>query len=217
MAHLSNTATTHRDIQILKGCMRETETDRVWACSKMPMNRLHHLRSKYVHFLYFCCDQLVQALFSTVLNLLLSHITVWIADSSRWLLYFTSMAVACRPSLPLLQYPNCALHTATRFYTDDFFTPMPSLEDDAMPMANLLKARQPHVLTVALDPEGTGPDTHYKVLLVSDGNMLRVLAALCVKLTGIVAGSPLYLSVCALRCFADVTALKLECGADCII
>jgi hypothetical protein len=39
-----------RDIQILKGCMRETETDRVWACSKMPMNRLHHLRSKYVHF-----------------------------------------------------------------------------------------------------------------------------------------------------------------------
>jgi hypothetical protein len=44
---------------------------------------------------------------------------------------------------------------------------MPSLEDDAMPMANLLKARQPHVLTVALDPEGTGPDTHYKVLLVS--------------------------------------------------
>jgi hypothetical protein len=43
---------------------------------------------------------------------------------------------------------------------------MPSLEDDAMPMANLLKARQPNVLTVALDPEGTGPDTHYKVLLV---------------------------------------------------
>jgi hypothetical protein len=35
-------------------------------------------------------------------------------------------------------------------------------------MANLLKARQPHVLTVALDPEGTGPDTHYKVLLVSE-------------------------------------------------
>lgn len=36
----------NRDIQILKGCMRETETDRVWACSRMPMNRLHHLRSK---------------------------------------------------------------------------------------------------------------------------------------------------------------------------
>lgn len=87
-----------KTIQLLKGCMRETEVDRVWAVSRMPMNRVHHLRSK--------------------------------------------------------------------FYTDDFFTPMPSLEDDAMPFANLLRARQPHIITVAFDPEGTGPDTHYKVLLV---------------------------------------------------
>jgi hypothetical protein len=65
MAYLSNTATTHRDIQILKGCMRETETDRVWACSKMPMNRLHHLRSKYVHST--CYVQLVLAVYARVL------------------------------------------------------------------------------------------------------------------------------------------------------
>jgi glucosamine-6-phosphate deaminase len=43
---------------------------------------------------------------------------------------------------------------------------MPSLEDDALPMANLIRAKQPHVVTVAFDPEGTGPDTHYKVLQV---------------------------------------------------
>jgi glucosamine-6-phosphate deaminase len=43
---------------------------------------------------------------------------------------------------------------------------MPSLEDDALPVANLLRARQPDVITVAFDPEGTGPDTHYKVLQV---------------------------------------------------
>lgn len=29
-----------------------------------------------------------------------------------------------------------------------------------------LSARQPEIITVAFDPEGTGPDTHYKVLLV---------------------------------------------------
>lgn len=86
------------DMQLVKGCMRESEVDRVWALSKMPMNRIHHMRSK--------------------------------------------------------------------FYTDDFFCPMPSLEDDAMPVANLLRARQPELLTVAFDPEGTGPDTHYKVLQV---------------------------------------------------
>lgn len=43
---------------------------------------------------------------------------------------------------------------------------MPSLVDDALPMANLIRARQPDILTVAFDPEGTGPDTHYKVLQV---------------------------------------------------
>lgn len=53
-----------------------------------------------------------------------------------------------------------------RFYTDDFFTPMPSREDDAMPMANLIRDLQPDMLSVAFDPEGTGPDTHYKVLQV---------------------------------------------------
>ena len=84
-------------IQLLKGCMRESEVDRVWTLSRMPMSRVHHLRSK--------------------------------------------------------------------FYTDDFFTPMPTLEDDALPVANLIRDRRPNMLSVAFDPEGTGPDTHYKVLL----------------------------------------------------
>ncbi len=35
-----------RDMQLLKGCMRESEVDRVWALSSMPMNRVHHMRSK---------------------------------------------------------------------------------------------------------------------------------------------------------------------------
>lgn len=98
LAHHQPGDAVPKDMQVLKGCMRESEVDRVWALSSMPMNRIHHMRSK--------------------------------------------------------------------FYTDDFFTPMPSLEDDALPMANLIKARQPDIVTVAFDPEGTGPDTHYKVLTV---------------------------------------------------
>jgi glucosamine-6-phosphate deaminase len=85
-------------IQLLKGCMRETEEDRVWALSSIPNERCFHLRSK--------------------------------------------------------------------FYTDDFFTPMPTVEHDARPLAELVKQYQPNIVTVAFDPEGTGPDTHYKVLLV---------------------------------------------------
>jgi hypothetical protein len=45
-------------------------------------------------------------------------------------------------------------HMRSKFYTDDFFCPMPSLEDDAMPFANLVRARKPELITVAFDPEG---------------------------------------------------------------
>lgn len=39
-----------REIQLLKGCMRESEVDRVWALSSMPVNRIHHMRSKSVDY-----------------------------------------------------------------------------------------------------------------------------------------------------------------------
>lgn len=108
LAHHQPGDAVPKDMQLLKGCMRESEVDRVWALSSMPMNRIHHMRSK--------------------------------------------------------------------FYTDDFFTPMPSLEDDALPMANLIKARQPDIVTVAFDPEGTGPDTHYKVLTVVAAGLRMALS-----------------------------------------
>jgi glucosamine-6-phosphate deaminase len=98
----------YREMQLLKGCMRESEVDRVWAISSMPNNRIHHMRSK--------------------------------------------------------------------FYTDDFFTPMPSLEDDALPMANLIRARQPDVLTVAFDPEGTGKSC--LIRLMSDVHLCPIITVM---------------------------------------
>ena len=32
------------------------------------------------------------------------------------------------------------------------------------PILNLIKQTNPDIITLALDPEGSGPDTHYKVL-----------------------------------------------------
>jgi len=57
-------------------------------------------------------------------------------------------------------------HTRSKFYTGDFFNPMPTIEKDAVPMLDLYKKTMPDILSVAFDPEGTGPDTHYKVLQV---------------------------------------------------
>ncbi|MDD5065476.1 MAG: glucosamine-6-phosphate deaminase [bacterium] len=55
-------------------------------------------------------------------------------------------------------------HLRLGFYTGDIFTKQPEMEEDILPVLDLLKQVKPDVVTVALDPEGSGPDTHYKVL-----------------------------------------------------
>jgi len=55
-------------------------------------------------------------------------------------------------------------HMRLGFYTGDLFTPQPTMERDVKPIQALFEELRPNVVTVALDPEGAGPDTHYKVL-----------------------------------------------------
>jgi glucosamine-6-phosphate deaminase len=55
-------------------------------------------------------------------------------------------------------------HLRLGFYTSDIFTPEPTPERDMMPTLKILKEANPDIVTVALDPEASGPDTHYKVL-----------------------------------------------------
>jgi glucosamine-6-phosphate deaminase len=55
-------------------------------------------------------------------------------------------------------------HMRLGFYTGDLFTPQPQGERDVAPVLGLLKRIQPDIISLAFDPEGAGPDTHYKVL-----------------------------------------------------
>jgi glucosamine-6-phosphate deaminase len=55
-------------------------------------------------------------------------------------------------------------HLRLGFYTGDIFTGQPEKYRDVMPVLELLRKVQPTVLSLTLDPEGSGPDTHYKVL-----------------------------------------------------
>ncbi len=61
---------------------------------------------------------------------------------------------------------NCdnVKHLRLSFYTGDIFTQEPTLAGDVMPVIKLLEEVKPDVVSVALDPEASGPDTHYKVL-----------------------------------------------------
>lgn len=55
-------------------------------------------------------------------------------------------------------------HLRLGFYKGDIFTEAPTKDRDVPPIVDLLMEVQPDVVTVAFDPEGSGPDTHYKVL-----------------------------------------------------
>jgi glucosamine-6-phosphate deaminase len=61
------------------------------------------------------------------------------------------------------QLPNIS-HLRLGFYTSEIWDPEPTHARDVAPVLKLLKDIQPDVVTVALDPEASGPDTHYKVL-----------------------------------------------------
>jgi glucosamine-6-phosphate deaminase len=55
-------------------------------------------------------------------------------------------------------------HLRLGFYKGAIFTEEPTFRRDVMPVLDLMRRTSPDVLSVALDPEASGPDTHYKVL-----------------------------------------------------
>ena len=59
---------------------------------------------------------------------------------------------------------NHVHHLRLGFYTGDIFTEQPNRERDVAPILEEFRAIKPTVISLALDPEGSGPDTHYKVL-----------------------------------------------------
>jgi len=61
------------------------------------------------------------------------------------------------------QLPNVS-HLRLGFYTADIFAPEPTHDRDVMPILSLMRSVKPDIVSVALDPEASGPDTHYKVL-----------------------------------------------------
>ncbi len=56
------------------------------------------------------------------------------------------------------------IHSRLGFYKGDIFTEEPTVDRDVMPILETLRRTKPDIITVAFDPEGSGPDTHYKVL-----------------------------------------------------
>lgn len=56
-------------------------------------------------------------------------------------------------------------HLRLPFYSDDIFPHYPDPEKDVQPIVDLLERVRPTIVSLALDPEGSGPDTHFKTLI----------------------------------------------------
>lgn len=55
-------------------------------------------------------------------------------------------------------------HLRLGFYKGDIFTEQPEKERDMLPILDEFRKYKPSIISLAMDPEGSGPDTHYKVL-----------------------------------------------------
>lgn len=55
-------------------------------------------------------------------------------------------------------------HLRLGFYQGDVFTEQPDTSRDVLPILEEFRKYKPTVISLAMDPEGSGPDTHYKVL-----------------------------------------------------
>jgi glucosamine-6-phosphate deaminase len=50
------------------------------------------------------------------------------------------------------------------FYKGDIFSEEPEVDRDVIPIQDLVRRVKPNVVSLAFDPEGSGPDTHYKAM-----------------------------------------------------
>ncbi len=55
-------------------------------------------------------------------------------------------------------------HLRLGFYQGDIFASQPNFERDVLPILEDFRKYKPTVISLAMDPQGSGPDTHYKVL-----------------------------------------------------
>jgi glucosamine-6-phosphate deaminase len=69
--------------------------------------------------------------------------------------------------------PDSIHHLRLKFYSENLFHNDIDPVKDVVPVVNLLNQVKPTIVTLALDPEGNGPDTHFKTLQALRAALLR--------------------------------------------
>ncbi len=112
-------------------------------------NSIHHLKDRIVEMINYFKTQYPGKKDIHYIQQLKGMIREWEADLLWAYLGFNCSSVN---------------HLRLGFYKGDVFTEEPDIQRDVQPILKLIETIEPTVITVALDPESSGPDTHYKVL-----------------------------------------------------
>lgn len=143
----------------LKGIARqEKELQQYFVATRLARRLLHYLETKEFAKLSSYTDEVLAILASIEPGRKEPEILHLIKG---WLREFEAELVWAHFGIDKDHVEHLNLH----FYSDDIFPQYPDYELDVLPILNLFERINPSIISLALDPEGSGPDTHYKTLI----------------------------------------------------
>jgi len=137
---------------------KNKEDQDIYISCRMARQLVHWLKAKDVKALLPTLDETIQYL--TTIDPGIKEIEL-VQKIKGWTREFEAELVWAHFGIGL----DHVSHLDLQFYTGDIFVEYPDPERDVQPILNLLEKVHPDIVSLALDPEGSGPDTHFKTLI----------------------------------------------------
>ena len=137
---------------------KNKEDQDIYISCRMARQLVHWLKAKDVKALLPTLDETIQYL--TTIDPGIKEIEL-VQKIKGWTREFEAELVWAHFGIGL----DHVSHLDLQFYTGDIFVEYPDPERDVQPILNLLEKVHPDIVSLALDPKGCGPDTHFKTLI----------------------------------------------------
>ena len=148
---------------------KNKEDQDIYISCRMARQLVHRLKTKDVKALLPILDETIQYL--STIDPGIKEIEL-VQKIKGWTREFEAELVWAHFGIGL----DHVSHLDLQFYTGDIFVEYPDPERDVQPILNLLEKVHPDIVSLALDPEGSGPDTHFKTLIAISNALEKYVA-----------------------------------------
>jgi len=148
---------------------KNKEDQDIYISCRMARQLVHRLKAKDVKALLPILDETIQYL--STIDPGIKEIEL-VQKIKGWTREFEAELVWAHFGIGL----DHVSHLDLQFYTGDIFVEYPDPERDVQPILNLLEKVHPDIVSLALDPEGSGPDTHFKTLIAISNALEKYVA-----------------------------------------